>query len=99
MKNNETLSPLIKDFKPFIPCSKEGQEQSIYFYQDLGFKLLWGGDDGQVCEIDTGFGHRFLLLDKYNKPLAENLMLHLWVDSVDDWYEYLEAIRKMFLKG
>ncbi|MDH3692463.1 MAG: hypothetical protein OEU36_23780 [Gammaproteobacteria bacterium] len=90
MSDNQVFIPNIKDFRPFIPCGKDGQEMSINFYQDLAFKLLWRADNREVCEIDTGFGHRFILLDKYNKHFADNLMLHIWVDSVDDWYEYLK---------
>lgn len=50
---------------------------SIAFYKDIGFKLLWGGDGNAVCEFDTGSGHRFLLLENYNKNLAENMMIQI----------------------
>ncbi len=88
MSEINTQIPKIKDFRPFIPCSRDGHNVSLKFYQDLGFKKLWGG--GGVSEIDTGFGQRFLLLEKYNKGLAENLIIHIWVDSVDEWYEYIK---------
>ncbi len=85
-------TPAIKDVKTFIPCGPKGQEESIAFYKDLGFHLLWGGSEGAVCEFDTGYGHRFLLLEKYNNALSENLMLQIWVENLDDWHTYLTSI-------
>ena len=85
-------TPKIKDVKTFVPCSPNGQDESIAFYKDIGFKLLWGGNENAVCEFDTGFGHRFLLLEKFNKNLAENLMIQIWVESVDDWEAHLKNI-------
>lgn len=85
--------PKIKDVKTFVPCSPNGQSESISFYRDIGFTLLWGGEGDAVCEFDTGFGFRFLLLEKYNKLLAENLMIQIWVESVDDWHEYITERR------
>jgi len=85
-------TPKIKDVKTFVPCSPNGQDESIAFYKDIGFKLLWGGNENAVCEFDTGSGHRFLLLEKYNKNLAENLMIQIWVESVDDWEAHLKKI-------
>ncbi len=86
MKKQTT--PLIKDFKPFVPSGKGGYEESQKFYQEIGFKILW--TSSEVCEFDTGSGHRFLLSANMNKKLGENLMLQFWVESADDWYEYLE---------
>lgn len=85
-------TPKIRDLKVFVPCGAKGQAESISFYQDLGFKLLWGGDGNAVCEIDTGHGQRFLLLEKCNQQLATNLMLQFWVEDVDAWAAHLATI-------
>lgn len=82
-------APKIRDLKVFVPCGENGQAESISFYRDLGFKLLWGGDGNAVCEIDTGHGQRFLLLEKQNHKLAANLMLQFWVEDLDAWAVHL----------
>jgi hypothetical protein len=81
--------PVIKDFKPFVPSGKNGYEESKNFYQDIGFTILWTSPE--ISEIDTGYGHRFLLSANKNKQLGENMMLHFWVESVDQWFEYLKS--------
>lgn len=32
---------------------------------------------------------RVLLQDFYLRELAENLMLHLWVDDADSWWQHV----------
>ena len=83
-------SPKIKEFKPFIPCSPNGISESISFYQDLGFSVMSRGTT--VCGIDTNQGAKFLIRNKYNKDLAENLMLQIWVEDVEEWFNYLKKI-------
>lgn len=82
-------TPVIRDFRPFLPSGKNGYEESINFYQDLGFTMLWTSTE--VSEFDTGYGYRFLLSSNENKHLGENLMIQLRVESADDWFEYLKA--------
>ena len=91
MNNPQSTMPALKDFRPFLPSCKAGRDVSIQFYQDLGFKLLWSGPE--VSEFDTGSGQRFILSNNYNKALAENMMLQLWVESVDDWYAYIKPMQ------
>lgn len=78
----------ILDFKPFVPSND--YEVSKSFYQYMGFKINW--DDGEVCEIDTQFGYRFLLLPKNYKNYAEGLMLHFMVNSAKEWYDHFMSI-------
>jgi hypothetical protein len=78
----------ITDFKPFVPSND--YERSKAFYEFIGFKVNW--DDGEVCEIDTTFGYRFLLLPKNHNNYAHSLMLHFMVNSAQDWYEHFENI-------
>ncbi len=78
----------ILDFKPFVPSNDYGVSKAFYEY--IGFKVNW--DDGEVCEIDTGFGYRFLLLPKNHNNYAHSLMLHFMVPSAQDWYEWFKRL-------
>jgi len=79
----------ILDFKPFVPSNE--YEVSKSFYEHMGFKINW--DDGEVCEIDTQFGYRFLLLPKNHNNYAHSLMLHFMVNSAKEWYEHFSSIK------
>lgn len=79
----------ILDFKPFIPSND--YEISKAFYEHLGFKINW--DSEEVCEVDTQFGYRFLLLPKNHNNYAHSLMLHFRVNSAQEWYEHFCSIR------
>ena len=74
----------IVDFKPFVPSNDYAVSKA--FYESMGFKINW--DDGEVCEVDTLFGFRFLLLPKNHNNYAHSLMLHFMVNSAQEWYEY-----------
>ncbi len=77
----------ITDFKPFVPSNDYAVSKA--FYECMGFTINW--DDGEVCEIDTNFGYRFLLLPKNHNNYAHSLMLHFILDSAQAWYEHFEA--------
>ena len=79
---------VIKDFKPFVPSND--YEVSKSYYECMGFKINW--DAGEVCEIDTSFGYRFLLLPKNHNNNAHSLMLHFMVDSAQQWYEHFKSV-------
>ncbi len=79
----------INDFKPFVPSNDH--EVSKAFYQHMGFKINWA--DGDVCEVDTNFGYRFLLLDKNHNNYAHSLMLHFMVNSAQEWYDHFTEIK------
>ncbi len=79
----------IEDFRPFVPSND--YEMSKSFYEHLGFTLNW--DSGEVSEIDTGFGYRFLLLPRNHNNCAHSLMLHFMVDSAQEWYDHFIAIQ------
>ena len=74
----------IHDFRPFVPSND--YEVSKAFYEHIGFKVNW--DSGEVCEVDTNFGFRFLLLPKNHNNYAHSLMLHFMVDSAEEWYRH-----------
>ncbi len=78
----------INDFRPFVPSND--YEISKAFYEHIGFKINW--DAGEVCEVDTGFDYRFLLLPKNHNNYAHSLMLQFMVTSAQDWYEHFCSI-------
>lgn len=79
----------INDFRPFIPSND--YDVSKAFYEHIGFKINWDADE--VCEVDTGFGYRFLLLPKNHNNYAQSLMLQFMVSSARDWYEHFQSIK------
>ena len=78
----------IDDFKPFVPSND--YKVSRAFYEHMGFKVNW--DEGEICEIDTQFGYRFLLLSKNHNNYAHSLMLHFMANSAQEWYEHFTNI-------
>lgn len=80
---------LIQDFKPFVPSNDFAVSKS--FYECMAFTINW--DDGEVCEVDTNFGYRFLLLPKNHNNYAHSLMLHFMVNSAQDWYDHFNNVQ------
>jgi predicted lactoylglutathione lyase len=80
MSNLETV-----ELKAFVP-SKDF-ELSKRFYQDLGFSMPWSSND--LAYLHHG-NCSFLLQNFYQKELAENLMMHLSVKSVDAWWNHVQ---------
>ena len=81
----------IEDFKPFVPSND--YEVSKEFYKCLGFTLNWESEE--LCEIDTNFGHRFLLLPRNHNNYGQSLMLHFMVNSAQEWYDHFTSIKVM----
>ena len=79
----------IEDFKPFVPSND--YEISKEFYKCMGFTVNW--DSEEVCEIDTNFGYRFLLLPRNHNNYAHSLMLHFMVNSAQEWYDHFLSIK------
>ena len=76
------MSLRVVELKPFVPARDFALSRR--FYTDLGFTEA--SEVGGVAY----FRHddaSFLLQDFYDKGLADNLMLHLLVESVDAWHE------------
>ncbi len=79
--------PAIRDFKPFLGYAPEDFESAKLFYEDVGFEKIWDG--GDACCFDTGIGHRFLVTLHHGLDRSSAGMMQLWVESVDNWYDYL----------
>jgi catechol 2,3-dioxygenase-like lactoylglutathione lyase family enzyme len=74
------------EIKVFVPA--RDFEQSQRFYADCGFTR--GSVGGGIAHFSAG-ACSFLLQDFYDEGLANNLMLHLLVENVDDWHAHLRA--------
>ena len=71
--------PPLKDFRPFLGYGPKDYAAAKAFYQELGFKLLWEGDN--ACEFDTRSGQRFLVTLHHGLDRSNAGMLSLWVNS------------------
>ena len=71
----------VTEVKAFVPA--RDFELSKQFYQDLGFTMASEG--GGVAYFHHGHSS-FLLQDFCVEDHIKNFMMHLLVESVDDWY-------------
>jgi predicted lactoylglutathione lyase len=81
----------VEDIRAFVP-SKDF-EQSKLFYQTLGFEMTFESD--ALAEFENG-ECSFLLQHFYNEEFANNLMLQLVVNSVEDVHVHLQQSRDIF---
>ena len=72
--------------RPFLPT--KDFEVSRAFYEALGFKKVL---DSQVAIFEVG-ATSFILQQGYDKTWAENTMLQLMVDDLDDWWAHIVAL-------
>lgn len=72
---------------PFIPA--KDFDLSLRFYRDLGFDEV-AREPKMVRLGITSFG--FWLQDYYVKEWAENCMLCLYVDNLEDWWSHISAM-------
>jgi hypothetical protein len=71
--------------EPFIPSGKE-LESSKQFFQELGFTINWDAGGYVGFERD---GCKFILQHYDNKEFAENLMINVRVDNVEQFRELI----------
>lgn len=79
------LASPVTDLKAFVPA--KDLELSKAFYTELGFTVSWSND--QIAELQIG-AFRFLLQKFYVAEHAGNFMMSLSVESVDEWWKYIE---------
>jgi uncharacterized glyoxalase superfamily protein PhnB len=72
--------------RPFLPSKDFALSKR--FYEALGFEKLL---DAEVVIFRIGRGE-FLLQSRYNKDWAENAMMHLMVDDLDQWWHDIQAL-------
>ncbi|MES2603775.1 MAG: VOC family protein [Pseudomonadota bacterium] len=72
--------------RPYLPA--KDFELSKRFYEKLGFEKVL---DGEVAIFRLG-GSGFLLQRYYSKEWAENCMLQLMVDDLDQWWAHIQSL-------
>jgi catechol 2,3-dioxygenase-like lactoylglutathione lyase family enzyme len=81
------LISAIKAMRPAVPAKDYAESQR--FYRALGFKATPLGPS--LTEMRMG-AHSFLLQDFYVPEYANNFVMHLTVDSADDWWAHIESL-------
>lgn len=72
--------------RPFLPA--KDFDLSKRFYETLGFEMLL---DSEVAIFGCGSGG-FILQRYYQKDWAENSMMQLMVDNLDDWWTHIQTL-------
>src|SRR4051812_19473628 len=78
------LAPV--EIKAFVPARNLAESKA--FYTALGFEVPWS-DDGLAY---VRYGETSFLLQQFYVPEhANNFMMHLLVENVDDWHRHVLA--------
>ena len=72
--------------RPFLPA--KDFEQSKRFYEALGFEKRL---DGEVAIFGVG-ASSFILQKYFQKNWAENFMMQLMVDDLDEWWAHVSSL-------
>ena len=72
--------------RPFLPT--KDYELSKRFYEALGFTKVFEAEVAIYQIGTTGF----ILQKYYQKEWAENFMMHLMVDDLDAWWEFVSSL-------
>jgi len=81
----------IKKLRAFVPC--KDYELSKQYYQELGFKILW--QDNDLCQMGSK-EYDFFLQNYFNKELAENFMLQMYVEDLESLFEKAKSLVKKY---
>lgn len=74
------------EIKAFVPA--RDLDISKAFYEALGFEVPWWSEE--MAYVRHG-ATSFLLQKFYVREHADNFMMHLLVENVDDWYTQVVA--------
>jgi predicted lactoylglutathione lyase len=74
---------IIKSLQPFIPSGKEFQKSKDFFVA-LGFNIAWEQQDYVGFQNNNG---GFILQRYDDRAFAENLMISISIDSVEEFYQ------------
>jgi len=72
--------------RPFLPA--KDFDLSKRFYEALGFEILL---DAEVAIFGVG-ASSFILQRYYQKEWAQNFMMQLMVDNLDDWWTHIQTL-------
>jgi catechol 2,3-dioxygenase-like lactoylglutathione lyase family enzyme len=82
----EPLNLAAVEIKAFVPA--RDFERSKAFYQAIGFTVAWTSDE--LAYLHCGESS-FLLQKFFVQQHADNFMMHLLVENVDDWHRRITA--------
>lgn len=82
----EPLNLATVEIKAFVPA--RDFERSKAFYQAIGFTVAWTSDD--LAYLHCGESS-FLLQKFFVQQHADNFMMHLLVENVDDWHRRITS--------
>lgn len=82
---------VIKNIRTFIP-TKDFKESKEY-YLELGFNVLWEGKDLIILGDEN---NNFFLQDYYNEDWANNFMMQIHVEDLNDTYETANKLTKKY---
>jgi catechol 2,3-dioxygenase-like lactoylglutathione lyase family enzyme len=74
------------ELKTFVPA--KDFNLSKRFYQELGFALEWSSEDLAYFHVGQC---SFLLQAFYLQEFADNFMMHLLVEDVDAWWQFVQT--------
>ncbi len=72
----------------FVPSGKDFQKPRKLF-MELGFKIVWETDDFVGFENNNC---KFILQNADNKEFAENFMMSVKVDDLDEFWQKISAL-------
>ncbi|SEP86616.1 VOC family protein [Neolewinella agarilytica] len=75
------------NLRPFVPAKDFAVSRA--FYKDLGATEIWASDDMVLFQLG---GSQFYLQAYYVKAWAENTMLFLMVEELEQLWEELRAL-------
>jgi hypothetical protein len=87
MTSINDLVPTIRAFRPFLPAKDFGN--SLRFYEAIGFETFPLGD--ALAELSLG-KNAFLLQGYYVKEWAENMVMHVLVEDVQEWWRHIASL-------
>ena len=74
-------------FRPFLPA--RDYPTSLRFYEAIGFEVSVIGETMAQLSLGT---HNFLLQGYYVKEWADNMMMHVLVEDVGEWWRHIESL-------
>lgn len=81
------LTSTIRSFRPFLPA--KDYQTSLRFYEAIGFRAYPLGETMAELSLEQ---HAFLLQGHYVKEWAENTMMHVLVDDVQEWWKHIDSL-------
>ena len=91
MNHSSSLNLTVQSLQTFVPA--KDYTVALEFYQTIGFELVWSNEQLSLMRCQN---FSFLLQNFYEQMLAENFMMHLLVDHVDDWWQHLTHVSSQF---